>query len=194
MIVQNARKKAGVADELAALRSRYAEWAERVRVAALGGEKNVLVIAEIQELLAGLNKEVKQVISEKDLRTDYDINLNIAGSYYTADFSGGNIFSGYPERSSYVYKVTPASYTLHGNHTLAVEWSELEAEGKRITKGWDEVSANIWAILESVTTDNRLYAVWPEAVELMPKDYQKPQTKALTISVDKINSAIGLQK
>ncbi|ECE5060778.1 hypothetical protein DDU92_23215, partial [Salmonella enterica] len=111
-IIDNALAKAGIPQRKKALRDARADWAERVRLAAIGGPETEAEVLKTEKKIAALIAKLPE-----ELRTNYtfvrydsDIYLNLAGSRVRAYFNGN--YRGHKQgEPGPIRKIAPYEYT-----------------------------------------------------------------------------------
>lgn len=187
-IIDNAVIKAGIPGRKEALITRRAEWAERVRIAAIGGEEMDKKIQSIKKRFENAVKEVPDSVLENTVfRTDYDIYLNVAGARFRAYFNGKGYY-----RGDQVYRITPADFTIKADDPLAKEFSDIEAEESAISEEESTIRVNVEGALSEVTTVKKLLEVWPEVKELLPSDLSPVKKQLPAVKSSDLNKLIGL--
>ncbi|MGG6112899.1 Nmad5 family putative nucleotide modification protein [Salmonella enterica] len=191
-IVDNALVKAGIPQRKKALRNARAEWAERVRLAAIGGPEAESEVLKTEKKIAALIAKLPE-----ELLTNYtfvkkgnEIYLNIAGSQTYAYFNGNYRAheSGEPD---HIYKVTPYKFTLLPDDPLVTEFYGFDALYREIKSDETDIRQNVTAALDKARTVKRLLEQWPEAKELLPaEDAVVPLPPA--IRREALNEMIGL--
>lgn len=191
-IILNALAKAGIASRKTALRAARVDWAERVRLEAIGGsdvETEVLKnLKKIEALISKLPEGLRE--EGKAIRKAYSLRLNLAGSAVDAYFNGN--YRGYEAGSpDFIYKITPTHYTLLADNPLVTEFYGFDTLYKAIKSDEDDIRQNVTAALNKVRSVKRLLEEWPEAKELLPPDSPSvPLPPA--IRRDALNGMIGL--
>ena len=191
-IIRNALTKAGIPKRKAALRAARIEWAERVRLAAIGGAEAEAEIRKnlkkIEVLAAKLPEALKTTNSL--IRTDNDMYLNLAGSRVNVYFNGN--YRGYePGSPEHIRKISPAEFTLLADDPLVTEFYGFDALYTQIQSDESDIRQNVSAALAKVRTVKRLLEEWPEAKELLPADAPSiPLPPA--IRRETLNEMIGL--
>ncbi|CAL9960624.1 hypothetical protein VPHD292_0059 [Vibrio phage D292] len=200
-IVANAIAKSGVLNREAKNIKARAELADKCRIEVFGGKANLNKLIKAAEVAKEAVKAVR------DVSTRYHGNFKaifLKQSRIQAAFGGMQTTLYYNgelhdvgDCSKCVYR-SPAPYgylrslTVAADHPLTKEWGDIEAEQKIINDIRENISINTWAILNSVTTDKKLIEVWPEALELIPKDNGSPATNLPTTDVKSLNEMIGI--
>lgn len=92
----------------------------------------------------------------------------------------------------------PACFSTHtpqriypADHTFTDRVRNLLLEQKQMQMDYREMRREIHTVLDSVTTVNKLLAVWPEVTEVL-KPFMRPKTRLPAVSLDKLNHALGL--
>ncbi|MGL5529487.1 MAG: Nmad5 family putative nucleotide modification protein [Plesiomonas shigelloides] len=81
---------------------------------------------------------------------------------------------------------------IPADHELAKRFTEWQAEEARIKEIEDTVRVNVLAMVNSVTTVEKLVKQWPEVVELLPADVDRQVVALPTVKVDQLNAMIGI--
>lgn len=191
-IIAKAVSKSGINDRQEELRLRRAEWAENVRVAALGGQKSVAEIeaveAQIDQLIDKLPETVR--VRHTFVKRDFEIyRLNVAGLRVRAQFNGTES----PRMYGFevVYKIAPSDYTLLADDPLTAEFHAIHDAQQAIEKQREEIEASVRAAVSSVTTVKKLLEIWPEASELIPETVT-PTKQLPALPREDLNAMIGL--
>lgn len=188
-IVVNAISKAGLyakRDELVSLR---VDWAERVRLEAMGGKEMDEEInklhSEISEKLDSVPWELVQY-RDNFIRTTM-IVLNLNGYRIKARFNGSRNYAG-----TCVYKLSRHEYTLKAGNPLIADFLALDSLHDKTESQIESITQNVYGVLAKVTTVKKLLEVWPEASELLPSDMSPIKKQEIAIRTDDLNSMIGL--
>ena len=75
-----------------------------------------------------------------------------------------------------------------------MEFTANEDELKVIQDLETQVRAEVEAMVNSVTTVEKLLKEWPEAKDLLPDTVEKPKGTGLQVNVQNLNAMIGLPK
>lgn len=192
-IVANALKKAGIQDKKNQLRVDRANWAERVRIEAIGGPDVEAEIAKtvkkIQALAAQL-PEGLQNLEKIPVRLSHSLYLNLAGARVRIYFNGN--YSEYERRApDFIYKTSPYEFTLTAENPLVDEFYTFDDRYQQIKAQQENIEANVNAALQKVRTIKRLLEEWPESAELLPPEAPKvPPVPA--VRREALNEMIGL--
>lgn len=81
---------------------------------------------------------------------------------------------------------------IPADHELAKRFAEWQAEEARIKEIEETVRVNVLAMVNSVTTVEKLVKQWPEVVELLPANADRQVIALPTVQVDQLNTMIGL--
>lgn len=81
---------------------------------------------------------------------------------------------------------------IPADHELAKRFTEWQAEEARIKEIEETVRVNVLAMVNSVTTVEKLVKQWPEVVELLPANADRQVIALPTVQVDQLNTMIGL--
>ncbi|HAK8204805.1 TPA: hypothetical protein H2W01_004443 [Salmonella enterica] len=191
-IVDNALAKAGIPQRKKALRAARADWAERVRLAAIGGPEAESEVLKTEKRIAALIAKLPEELRENRtfVRYDSDIYLNLAGSRVTAYFNG-NYRHNEPGSPDHIRKISPYEYTLLADDPLVTEFYSFDALYREIKNNETDIRQNVTAALDKARTVKRLLEQWPEAKELLPaEDVAAPLPPA--IRREALNEMIGL--
>ncbi|MGL5281149.1 MAG: Nmad5 family putative nucleotide modification protein [Plesiomonas shigelloides] len=142
-------------------------------------------VDKIKKLTSSVPTQLKSYYSFS-LNTDRTLCLNIAGMSINVDVPDGEPQIVCAENYSNRRIAIPA------DHQLAKEWDVIHQEELRIKEIQDTVRVNVTAMVNSVTTIKKLIDVWPECVELIPEQVNKPVVNLPTIKVDQLNTMIGI--
>ncbi|ECY1035006.1 hypothetical protein F6532_12585 [Salmonella enterica] len=170
-IVDNALAKAGIPQRKKALRAARADWAERVRLAAIGGPETEAEVLKTEKKIAALIAKLPEELRTKHtfVRYDSDIYLNLAGSRVSAYFNGN--YRGYESGSpEHTRKIAPYEYTLLADDPLVTEFYGFDALYREIKSDEADIRQNVTAALDKARTVKRLLEQWPEAKELLPAE------------------------
>ncbi|HIB1552580.1 TPA: Nmad5 family putative nucleotide modification protein [Salmonella enterica subsp. enterica serovar Muenchen] len=171
IIVDNALAKSGIPQRKKALRAARADWAERVRLKAIGGPEAEAEVLKTEKKIAALIAKVPKELRTDNMmiRTRADIYLNLAGSRVSAYFNGN--YRGYESGSpEHICKVTPYEYTLLADDPLVTEFYGFDALYREIKSDEADIRQNVTAALDKARTVKRLLEQWPEAKELLPAE------------------------
>lgn len=184
-IVGQALAKAEIDVQRIALEKERFDWVNRVRVAANGMSDADLQALEDQ------HEALKDKVP-KDLRVDY--RLVAKREYCYPNLGGMRVghFAFAPERESDRSRFAMHEPTLAADHPLADEFYALEKRREELENRAKVIKAQVWAVVDSVTTIKKLLEVWPEARELLPPDEQPVITNVPAVLITSLNSAIGL--
>ncbi|AXD45401.1 hypothetical protein FPT84_19700 [Salmonella enterica] len=191
-IIDNALTKAGIPQRKKALRDARADWAERVRLKAIGGPEAEAEVIKTEKKMAALAAKLPKELRTNNTFVRYDdyICLNLAGSRVCAYFNGN--YRGYEQGApDHIRKITPCEYTLLADDPLVTEFYGFDALYREIKSDEADIRQNVTAALNKARTVKRLLAQWPEAKELLPAgDAIVPLPPA--ICRETLNEMIGL--
>ncbi|ECF6898705.1 hypothetical protein VW13_001893 [Salmonella enterica subsp. salamae] len=191
-VICNALTKAGIPKRKAALRAARIDWAERVRLAAIGGPEAESEVLKTEKKIAALIAKLPEELRTNStfVRYDSDIYLNLAGSRVNVYFNGN--YRGYESGSpDHIQKITPYEYTLLADDPLVTEFYSFDALYREIKSDETDIRQNVSAALSKVRTVKRLLEEWPEAKELLPVDAPSV-TLPPAIRRETLNEMIGL--
>lgn len=181
-IFNAALKKSGIPDREAAIKNRYAQWAEAVRVRYVTPEAMALIDAA--KAASSAVPEILRNYSFTPSR-NYRITANVAGQSRDVYWNGEFRYADKPEEK----RVCPNErVTLLADDPLTEQLYAIDHDAAALKSEREQ----LWAVLDSVTTDKRLVEVWPEAVAFIPAAERaaSPQLPALPIA--DLNKMIGL--
>ncbi|EDT2312349.1 hypothetical protein GSO54_004729 [Salmonella enterica] len=191
-IIDNALAKAGIPQRKKALRAARIDWAERVRLKAIGGPEAEAEVLKTEKKIAALIAKVPEELRTDNMviSTRVDIYLNLAGSRVCAYFNGN--YKGYESGSpEHIRKIAPYEYTLLADDPLVTEFYSFDALYREIKSDETDIRQNVTAALNKARTVKRLLEQWPEAKELLPaEDAVVPLPPA--IRREALNEMIGL--
>ncbi|MEX8622017.1 Nmad5 family putative nucleotide modification protein [Salmonella enterica] len=191
-VICNALTKAGIPKRKAALRAARIDWAERVRLAAIGGQEVEAEIIKNLKKIETLVSKFPEALKTTNtfIRTDSDIYLNLAGARVNVYFNG-NYRAHEPNAPEHIRKISPYEFTLLADDPLVTEFYGFDALLKQIKSDEADIRQNVSAALSKVRTVKRLLEEWPEAKELLPADAPSvPLPPA--IRRETLNEMIGL--
>lgn len=190
LIMGNAFKKGGITDRVKKLEKRRAEWAEKIRLDAIGGKGGERRLKAFNKRAVELNNEFGSIIESQPASIRTYMLLNIEGKRFNAYFNGTRYGIGAPSFE----KIAPRQFTLKVGHPLAKEFDKLEKIQEQIDRDEQEIRASVQPVLDKVRTEKSLLKLWPEAKVLLPKKIGEPKTTALAIPLEGINKKLGLTK
>lgn len=194
-VLHNALNKAGVFErQLEVLKSRAA-LAEAVRVFAIGG-------ADAEKAAIKAEKKIKALIGDipKCINTAGYFRLD-ENSIISCAFGGMSTQLGYNGevgRCGTTLRKAPSPCPYHHqikfgvDHEFTSEFQRIETEQKTVKDIKEGITVNVNAMLNSVTTDKKLFEIWPESIELMPKEEAKQSVSLPTTDVKSLNDLIGI--
>lgn len=143
-IVDNALAKAGIPQRKKALRTARADWAERVRLKAIGGPEAEAEVLKTEKKIAALVAKLPESLRTNTtfVKKDRDIYLNIAGSQTYAYFNG-NYRANESGEPDHIYKVTPYKFTLLPDDPLVTEFYGFDALYREIKSDETDIRQNV---------------------------------------------------
>lgn len=196
-ILSNALGQAGVFKREATLKTRRADLAESCRLYAMGGVENekklIKVVEKRKKLLADLDfKYGIHAAMSSTVYKDYDINVAFGGMQIRLYFSG-DVENTYIENDRVYKSPAPKDRVLFAaDHEFSTEFSAIEKEAETVKSLRETVTANVKAVLQSVTTVKKLLEVWPESKELIPTNVDSPSINLPSVNVEQLNTMIGI--
>ncbi|KLU15571.1 Nmad5 family putative nucleotide modification protein [Xenorhabdus griffiniae] len=192
-IVKNALVKSGIFEKEEQLYKDRADWTEKVRIEAIGGENMDSgvndIISEIKKLANKIPPALR--IDAFPIYESSYIEINLAGISVLAFYNGSLRYSQreYRER---VFKITPkVKNVILADNPLVNEFYELEKRHNELENQRRDITNNVEAALAKVRTVKRLLTEWPEAEELLPKSTAKA-APVPAVRRDALNEMIGL--
>lgn len=190
-IVAAAVKKAGIPEKMLAIKSRYAQWAEAVRVRYVTPEQAQLI--EAAKAASNATDPKLRYYSFRVQKNNAIEYANIAGQRRTVYFCGALNSSDCSIKNE-KYKIAPSHgvVTIEAGDPLAEILYSIDHDSSTLKSEIEQLTVSLWAVLNSVTTDKRLIEVWPEAIAFIPaaEKANAPQLPALPIA--SLNKLIGL--
>lgn len=191
VIVNNAVAKSGLNDVRDAIVKQRAEWANKVRLEAIGGVEEEQKLADVNnqyELLCESVPKSLRLSGRPPVVTDTDIYVNVAGVSFCAYFSGQlNSYTG-----ENVRKISPAKTTLLADNPLVAEFHEIHNKQAEYDDKLSTLINCVRAAVQKVTTVKKLLEVWPESKELIPEEVEKQVKQLPAIKTEDLNKMIGL--
>ena len=185
-IVQAAIKKAGLHDRELQLKPRYAAFAEKVRLSVVTDEQ-LKLISQCTELLKKVDDSL--LITNYLFRKEEYLFLNAAGTRRRFWWCGSQTHS---NAVSSEKRISPYEAILKADSALMIELNSIDADEEAIKKEKEHLIASLYAVLDSVTTDKKLYEVWPEAVYFVPTAERAATQNLPALHINELNKVIGL--
>jgi len=186
-ILNAALKKSGVTDRESAIRSRYADFAESVRLLFVTDEVNALV-----EAAEVASKSVPSQIRDYSFnayRRPY-IECNVAGMSRRFNWNGT---TKHDDRDKGVTRLCPAyDVVVDAGNPLVEKLYAIDHDAAALKSEREQLTLSLWAVLDSVTTDKRLIEVWPEAVAFIPAAERAATSNLPALPIADLNKMIGL--
>lgn len=178
-IVTAALAKSGNTAAIAATKTRRQEWAEAVRLSALGdmGAKLEALVKRVEKLEQEIPDDYRSNYSV--IRTRGHLTLNCAGLTVRVNEWEG-------------MKVAPEAHTLLAGDPLVQQFHDICAEEITNEAQKDKVEASVSAAVNSVTTVAKLLKLWPEAKELLPAYVEESKVQLPALQVADLNNLVGL--
>lgn len=186
-ILEAALKKAGIFDREAAIRQRYADWAENLRRRFIPPEVEAKINVALEASRAVPEYAVDRWFSPQKRN---GINANNAGQKRCIYWNGEQAYDRRdPEQP---YRIAPDYVTLSAGDPDGVRLDLIDDDAQALRKEREQLTVSVMAVLNSVSTDKKLIEVWPEAVAFIPaaEKAATPQLPALPIA--SLNKMIGL--
>lgn len=109
-------------------------------------------------------------------------------------------YNGYPDRAcepeerisyKFWYSTRDNRQLFGADHPFSLEFDEIEKEAKAIDDIYTQTKLEVEAVVNSVTTINKLVQIWSEVVELLPVEEVTMGT-ALQVNVETLNTLLNL--
>ena len=143
-----------------------------------------LIAKKMRDLYESMPKAIRRSFTEP-LSYDREPCINIAGRAV-------NMRTSNDEGLLCAYNNVYNRIAIPADHELAKRFTEWQAEEARIKEIEDTVRVNVLAMVNSVTTVEKLVKQWPEVVELLPANADRQVIALPTVQVDQLNTMIGL--
>lgn len=190
-IVKNAVEKSGLIDEHNKIIQRRAEWANNVRLFAIGGvevEKQLIAINEQYEVLCESVPKNLQGNRRRPARQRNETYVNVAGISFYAYFNGCLDYNFCDQ----IYRISPDSVTLLADNPLVAEFHEIHNQQEEYDNKVVTLRNSVNGVIANITTVKKLLDVWPEAKELLPADIEKQTVNLPMVQTADLNKLIGL--
>lgn len=190
-IVENAVEKSGLIDEHNKIIQRRAEWANNVRLFAIGGievEKQLIAINEQYEVLCESVPKSLRLSGRPPVRFDTDIYVNVAGVSFSANFNGHIHYND----CAHIQRVSPSKFTLLADNPLVAEFHEIHNQQEEYENKVLTLRNSVNGVIANITTVKKLLDVWPEAKELLPPYIEKQTVNLPMVQTVDLNKLIGL--
>lgn len=196
-IINNAVEASGVNSREEALIKRRAKLADDVRLFAIGGPERENELNKLYDnavKYAETHKCDGMIHIDVCRSSSYEINVNFSGRSVDLYFTGEPKHS-YDNRVSkpYVNSSYRSRIAITIDNPLNDEFDAIIKEQRVINELRTQISAEVRAMVNSVTTVKKLLELWPESKGLLPES-EKPSSTALVADVSKLNTTIGLPK
>lgn len=184
-IISNAITKAIGERETVQLKSFEDKFSDELVKTALGDRLGNLtkIEKEIKKLIDKIPEEFRNWEGEHHVIKYNVVRLNIAGQAVDWAFDEPRIFPRNTWRDRYV---------IPQGHELVKMMDDYRAEQKAISDIKTNVRENVRALVYSVTTVKKLLEVWPESLELIPSNIEKPIVQLPSIKIEQLNALIGV--
>ncbi len=188
-ILNAALAKAGIPAKQQAIRSRYAAWAEAVRVRYVTPEQSALI-----ENARNASKAVQDTLKDRSFYPNTSTGIeyaNIGGQRRTVYFCGATSREGREDRPSIVAP-SHGDVILAADDSLTEKLYAIDHDAKALKDETEQLTLSLWAVLNSVSTDKRLIEVWPEAVAFIPAAERAATPNLPALPIAELNKLIGL--
>jgi len=180
-IAMEARRQSPMHEELTELlEARYA-IAERVRVHSIGGKEKA---AEYDKVLKAMQK-LRDTLPDNLI--GYGLGIKLSGSCYVKiEHKERRILlrDNKPEAGGYI--------DFDPEHPIAKDLLESLDKEKKLKKQLDEIQAQVYASISSITSLNKLLKVWPESIEIIPDYLKEAKVHLPALQTNQLNKLIGL--
>lgn len=179
--------KAGIPAKQAAIRLRYADWAEAVRVRYVTPEVESLIsAAEVASDAVPSWCKSRSFCKTENAGIMY---ANVGGQRRSIRFNGL-----LQREGEDVYRVAPDNYhvELTADDPLTEQLYAIDHDADKLKAEIEQLSVSLWAVLNSVSTDKRLVEVWPEAIAFIPAAEKASTSNLPALPIADLNKLIGL--
>lgn len=180
--------KAGIPAKQAAIRSRYADWAEAVRVRYITPEVEALIsAAEAASEAVPVWCKSRSFSQVENAGIMY---ANVGGQRRSIRFNGLLHYS----EGKDVHRIAPDNYhvELTADDPLTEQLYAIDHDADKLKAEIEQLSVSLWAVLNSVSTDKRLIEVWPEAIAFIPAAEKASASNLPALPIADLNKLIGL--
>ena len=185
-ILNAALDKSGIFEEESEVRKLYADFAELARKSVVTDS----VLKEIEKVEAMCKPLVKTRLVNFYVQKSTWVYINCAGQRRLFNFNG--VADGRRDYSSEFERVTTSEVTLKHGDPLLKKLRHADKERERVDERKEQLKIALKSTLWSVTTDKKLYEVWPEAREFMPIVEGAPSINLPAVPIKELNKLIGL--
>ncbi len=185
-----AMAKAGVPEKKLAIRQRYADWAEAVRVRYVTPEVQQLVQAARDSSAA-----VPGFIKDRAFRFTENSAIekaNVAGQSRTVYFCGALNYNDRDDSRRSIMAPGYGGVTLTADDPLTEQLFQIDHDAEQLKAEVEQLSLSLWAVLNSCHTDTKLIELWPEAVAFIPAAEKASQPQLPALPIADLNKMIGL--
>lgn len=120
------------------------------------------------------------------LPTDNDIHVRLGSSgqdFVVPDMSCSRRFP---------YNLHDRWQSLDDDHPLVEQYKAIRTRSSELTKARSEAKKQVWAVLSTITTANKLLTVWPEAKPFVEQYIDMPAPQLPALPIDTLNNLLKL--
>lgn len=148
------------------------------------------------EKYAQLERKIKEVRTKTKTLNELGININVSKewqSYHTDGMNIAGMAMCYPSENDnriIIKKYNERMVVPQG--PLVEELMDKTKEAEDLYSADKDVTVNVTALVNSVTTVKKLIEVWPESAELIPSEVESIKKQLPAINMSSLNAAIGI--
>lgn len=182
IIADNAVLKSSIPARQKVVNEMRLEWAENVRLWVNGDdEKQASIIGkQIQKLLEEMPDGFRDNAHFLPYATFKRVKFDGQWSYVTAEWG-----------HSKIVRDGTSAITIPRGHELEDQYEDIEEMEKAINDSCNKIRAQVYGVIEGVTTVAKLLKVWPESRELLPPGLEHGKSLP-AIPVADLNATLGL--
>jgi hypothetical protein len=185
-IAASALEKAGIPAREMAIRSRYAQWAEAIRLRYVTPEALALI-----EAARAASTAVPDLLRSYAFSPErgYRVCVNVAGQVREVYWNGADRWCDKPDER----RICPDSrLTLEQGDPLVDQLYSIDHDAAALRDEKERLNLSIRAVLNRVPTDKKLIEVWPEAVAFIPAAEKAATVNLPALPIADLNRMIGL--
>lgn len=132
------------------------------------------------------DQELMASLPQGWLPTDNDIHVRLGSSgqdFVVPDMSYSRRFP---------YNLHDRWQSLDDEHPLVEEYKAIRDRKNALRKARTEAKKQVWAVLSTITTANKLLTVWPEAKPFVEKYIDEPAPQLPALPIGTLNNLLKL--
>lgn len=196
-ILKAALEKSGLPALLTAAHKSYGDLAEKIR---LDHVKDEAALRATVERAKAEYRQIPELLRSGNLSLNAraSLKLNVAGEHRVIYWCGASSWSEATKNDAAnepEIRVAPSGdLTYDGASEVAKTLHEIDGRVTQLKRDIEGLTAQINAVLNSVSTEAQLYKIWPEAVAFVPKAQEKASAANMlpAVLVAELNKALGL--